>query len=263
MKNNSLKTLTVTLLAAGAVLAADTRPDQMKPLQSGVTVSFDLGKGESGYHQIALPAGEIKVVVDIRRRDGRSQEVLSARMTVVDGDGVPIQNFGFNVTDVDVARREVQYYRVKRPMTLGIKLTNESPAGDCRFWVTVAPNGSRFVPVEGSVEPSALTVGELAEGELDPHQSAYHRVRLPKGTYRAIADLASTNARATNLFGKALLLNADGGSPYTLTSFSEFDSSRRQAGSFELKTDATVVIRVLGGTVTPLRYGLKIVPTAE
>lgn len=117
MKNNSLKTLTVILLAAGALLAADTTPDRMKPLQSGVTVSFDLGKGESGYHQIALPAGEIKVVVDIRRRDGRSQEVLSARMTVVDGDGVPIQNLGFVMTDVDVERREVQYYRVKLPMT--------------------------------------------------------------------------------------------------------------------------------------------------
>jgi len=248
----------VPAVMATMAVAGDTTADRMRTFSPGAPVTFELSRDESSFQQLLLPAGDIRVVVDTRRQDGRSQEILSARMSVVDGDGVPIGSLGFDFTEVDVARREVRYYRVKKPMTLGFKVTNHS--ADSKFWLTVTNAAAPFVPIEARRTPENIALREQKGGQLEPHRSAYYRVLLAKGTYRVIGELNDDNGRSKVLMGYVALLTADGGEQKTLFSFTDYDSSRREGGAFVIKNDATMIVRVHTGSSGLTNYSLKIVP---
>jgi hypothetical protein len=209
------------------------------PVELRIPVKVTLDQNESAYFCVALPAEEIRVVLDMKTA---AYANLQSSLSILDRDGAVFQTNAIYFNETDISYRKVAYFTLKKPATMGFKVTNFNGKGD--FWLTVSRKSNlSFVHLYGGGVPTRIALGEGKTGPLSERQDAYYVIALPKGEYKAIAELTNAQKQRYNIQGYFALLDQDGGNQQELIRFNEIDVSSRKAAGLTVKNDATFIFR--------------------
>lgn len=247
-------------LVLGAQVEAQTTVDTPMPLELGITSKVTLDQNESAYFKAALPADDIRVILDtaVAATDDNDHNLISS-LSVLDKDGGVVQSNAIGFNQIDVCWRKVAYFTLKKPATMGFKLTNSN--AKAYFWITVSKKSDlRFVPLYGNIVPTPIVVGSGKTALLAHGENVFYTAALPKGEYKAIAELANVRAQPLNISGYLAFLDGDGGSQETLIGFNEIDVTFRKTGGFTVKKDSTFVFRVHNTSSASMNSLVKIAP---
>jgi hypothetical protein len=183
----------------------------------GAIYKVTLEKNEESYFRLSSPAGDLKIVLDMRLADN-SQSNLQSTLSVLDQDGGVIQQRAIDFNEIDVGYRKTALFSLKQPAILGFKLLNKNNTAN--FWLTVLKEPApQLVPFFGEVVPKPLALGEVTSGVLDTREFVYYITSLPKGDYKVILDFSNSKRENTNIQGYLALLNSDGGNQRKILTF--------------------------------------------
>ncbi|MGH8336861.1 MAG: hypothetical protein ACRETL_08625, partial [Gammaproteobacteria bacterium] len=108
------------------------------------------------------------------------------------------------------AKAKAAYFTLKKPSTMGFKVTNFS--AEAHFWVAVPKKSElSLAPLYGSTVPTPFVVGEGKTALLAEGEDAFYITVLPKVEYRVIAELTNARKQASNIQGYLVLLDGDSG----------------------------------------------------
>ena len=211
------------------------------------------------YLRLAEPPGDLKIVIDMRRVDGRNSNLQSA-LAVLDVNGAVLQDRFINFNEIGTRARKTATLPLRRSESIGFKLLNGDAAAD--FWFIVRPEPApAFVPFLGSLMPMPLEVGEQASGVLDENEDAYYMLSVPEGDYQVIIDFANAEKRNTNIQGLVAMLDGDGGNYREIVRFNEVDVSSRKTQTFRIR-DGRTVLYVMN-TNDVVRYTMRVTESSE
>ena len=154
-----------------------------------LTVAFDtlqkigLDADQPYYMRLPEPAEGLKIVLDMKRVDGKSSNLLS-RLSLLDSDGAVTEERLISFNEVDVGARKTASWSTRKPAPVGFRLLNGDVPAD--FWFSVRREPApELVPFFGEVMPQRLAVGGEASGLLDLNEDAYYTwCRSGRGTTR-------------------------------------------------------------------------------
>ena len=225
------------------------------PIDFAATYSLALDKDEEAYLKLPSPAREVTLVLDSRRVDGQTNNLIST-LSLLDPNGAVINARALHLNEIDTGFRQVGTFSFRQPTALTIKLVNSIDAA--RYWLTVLTSpGAPLMPFYGELVPTPLTVGQAVSGELDENEDRYYAVPLKTGDYTAILDFTRPGKR-DNFIGYLAVLDADGGNQRRVIALNEIEVSHRAVGVLAMKGDGVAIVRVKnqhGG----VKYGLRIV----
>ena len=239
---------------------AHTDIDDPLAIELGMTSKLTLDANEQSYFKISLPGDEIKVILDMRRSDGKHSN-LQSRLSLLDQDGSIIKDNIIHLNEIDVGYRAVSNFSMKTPQELRFKLANDDVKA--MFWLTVVKAAdSAPLPFFGKVMPTVIAEGQTTSGALDTNEFTYYSIPLKKGDYKALLDFKNSAGKNTNLQGYLALLNADGGNQQEIIRMNKIDVSYRESSAFSVKEDQSAIIRV-ENTSDPVKYTIKISPVTR
>ena len=132
----------------------DTSVDAPLVLTAGTVHRMSLDANGEYYLRFAEPPGDLKLVIDMRRVDGRNSNLQSA-LAVLDVNGAVLQDRLINFNEIGTRARKTATLPLRRSRSIGFKLLNGDAAAD--FWFIVRPEPApEFVPFLGSLVPLAL-----------------------------------------------------------------------------------------------------------
>jgi hypothetical protein len=232
--------------------------DTPLPLQLRIPAKATLDQNDSAYFKVALPAEEIRVVLDVARADQHAGNIQGG-LALLDSDGGVIQNGAIGFNEVDVRWRKVTYFTLKKPVTMGFKVTNAN--AKAHFWLTVSKKSDLpLVPFFGEVIPTPIVLGEGKTGRLMEGEDALFVTPLPKGEYKAIAEFTNTQKERWNIQGYLAFLDQDGGNQEALIGFNEVDVSFRKTAGFTVKKDAVFIFRIHDSGEKTMNFLLRVSP---
>src|SRR5262249_42737214 len=149
--------------------------------------------------RLPAPANAMRIVQDVRLQEkGRGN--LQTDLSILDAEGAVVQSSVIRFNEIDIGYRKTASFSAKRPERFGFKMLNTADVAD--VWLTVSPvDNDRFLPFFGEIVPQPLSAGQDASGRLDAFEDVYYVASLPRGTYRAILDVANSNRDRINLQG--------------------------------------------------------------
>jgi hypothetical protein len=234
--------------------------DNALPLQLSQTSSITLDENERSFFKVRLAAGQYKVILDTRRADQKSGNIISG-ISLLDQDGGTLEEGAIAFNEIDFEFRGVHHFSLKSPGTVMLKVYNNNSRA--KFWLTVVEESLRSpVPLFGTVSPREIQAGQSRSGVLDEGESAYYSIDLKRGDYKAVLDFANAQRQNTNIQGYLALLDRDGGGQQNLINLNEVDVSYRKTASFSLKRDSTVLLRVQN-TIYRVNYVVRISATMD
>lgn len=223
-------------------LSEDHGIDNPIPLELGVINKITLGKNEEGYFRLSTPASKLKILLDMRRADGRFTN-LQSTLSILDQDGAVLKGRAIGFNEIDVGYRKTTEWSSKEPANIGFKLLNKNATSD--FWLTVLEKpASQFISFFGEIVPTELPQGEAVSGVLDKNEYVYYTTSLPKDDYKIILDFTNSKRAHTNIQGFLAILDSNGGGQNRLIAFNEIDVSFRKIGKFSLKKDETIILKI-------------------
>jgi hypothetical protein len=229
--------------------------DKPRPIDFAATYSLVLDKDEEAYLKLPSPAREVTLVLDSKRVDGKTNNLIST-LSLLDQNGAVINARALHMNEIDTGFRQVGTFSFRQPAALTIKLVNSiDPA---RYWLTVLTSpGAPLTPFYGDQVPAPLTLGQAVSGELDQNEDRYYAVPLKPGDYSAILDFARPGKK-DNFIGYLAVLDADGGNQRRVIAVNEIEVSHRAVGVLAMKGDGVAIVRVKNQHVG-VKYGLRIV----
>ena len=243
------------LTVENASTSAGGDPDSPLTVALGTVQRIGLDANQPYYMRLAEPAEGLKIVLDMRRVDGKSSN-LSSRLSVLDSDGAVTEERLINFNEIDVGARMTASWSTRKPAPVGFRLLNGDVPAD--FWFSVRREPApQLVPFFGDVVPQRLAVGGEASGLLDVNEDAYYLVSLRQGDYQIIADFSNAERRNTNIQGSVALLDGDGGNYRELVRFNEVDVSARKTGTFLARDDGPMILNIQN-THDAVRYELRL-----
>ena len=242
LRFNQVRLLFVLSSLLALPAPAQQSADSPLALELGATAKVTLDQDESAYFKVALPAEEIRLVLDTRTADDRAHNLQSG-LSILDPDGGVLQSNAISFNEIDVCWRRVGYLALKKPATRGFKVTNRNAKAN--FWLTVSKrSGLPLVPLYGNVVPTPTVVGDGKTAQLAEGEDAFYVTVLPRGEYKVIAELTNARRQNSNIQGYVAFLDGDGGNQEALIGFNEIDVSFRKTSAFTVKKDNTFIIRV-------------------
>ena len=228
--------------------------DNPRPIDLGTTYMFVLDQNEEAYLKPRSPAREIKMILDAKRVDGKTNNLIST-LSILDGNGAAINERALHMNEIDTGFRQVGWVSFKQPTTISIKLLNSISA--VRYWLTILSGpGAGLTPFYGEHVPTPLVIGQTASGVLDENGEMYYAVSLKRADYTAVLDF-SHPGRTDNLIGYLAVLDADGGNQRKVIAVNELGVSHRAAGALSIKDDHVAIVRI-GNQHREVNYSLRI-----
>ena len=247
----------------GAAPAVTTLPsgangtiDNPRPIDFDTTYSFVLDQNEEAYLKPSSPAAEVTVILDTRRVDGKTNNLINT-VSLLDQNGAVTNDRALRLNVIDTGFRQVGSFSFKQPTAPTIKLFNSINA--VRYWVTIvrAP-GARLTPFYGELVPTGLAVGQAASGALDENGETYYAVSLKRGDYTAVLDF-SHPGRSDNLIGYLAVLDASGGNQQRVIALNELGASHRAVGALSMRKEDVAIVRIKNQH-REVNYSLRIAP---
>ena len=225
------------------------------PLTTGTVHRISLDADGEYYLRLAEATGDLKIVIDMRRVDGRNSNLQSA-LALLDEKGTVLQDRLINFNELGTRARKTVTLPLRRVGPIGFKLLNGSAPAD--FWFIARPEpATEFVPIFGSLVPMPLAVGEQASGVLDENEDAYYMLSVREDEdYQITIDFANAEKRNTNIQGLVALLDSDGGNYREIVRFNELDVSSRKTQTFRAR-DGRAVLYVIN-TSNAVRYAMRV-----
>jgi hypothetical protein len=238
---------------------ADTSADNPLALTAGTVHRISLEAEGEYFLRLAEPTGDLKIVVDMRRVDGRNSNLQSV-LALLDENGTALKDRFINFNEIGTGARKTATLPLRRSRPIGFKLLNGDAPAD--FWLIVRPEPApEFVPLFGSLVPMPLAVGEQASGVLDENEDAYYMLSVREVEYQLTIDFANAEKRNTNIQGLVALLDGDGGNHRVLLRFNEIDVSSRKTQTF-LAREGRAVLQVMN-TNDRGRYAMTVTESAR
>jgi hypothetical protein len=243
------------LAVVNASLSEGRDVDNPSTLGLGTIRKISLEPSQEYYVRLSESAESLKVVLDMKRADGRRSNLLS-RLSVLNQDGTVAEDSLINFNELDTGARKTASWSSRQAAAPGFKLLNGSSPAD--FWLSVRQEPAlQFVPFFGTIVPLPMKLGEEASGLLDVNEDVYYTTSLRQGDYQITVDFANAERRNTNILGSVALLDGDGGNYRQIVRFNELDVSRREVGTFLVRNDGPVILKVLNNHDT-VRYMLRL-----
>ncbi|MET0216095.1 MAG: toll/interleukin-1 receptor domain-containing protein [Vicinamibacterales bacterium] len=239
----SVDNLGVDRLAVVDVASSEGRDiDNPSTLGLGTIQKISLEANQEYYVRLSESAESLKVVLDMKRADNRRSN-LQSRLSVLNQDGTVAEDSLINFNELDTGARKTASSSTRQAAIIGFKLRNGSAPAD--FWLSVRQEPApQFIPFFANIAPQPMKLGEGASGLLGPDEDAYYMTSLGQGDYRIIIDFANAERRNTNIGGSVALLDGDGGNYREIVRFSEIDVSYRKIGTFLVRNDGPVILKV-------------------
>jgi hypothetical protein len=229
--------------------------DNPSTLGLGTIQKISLEPDQEYYVRLSESAESLKVVLDMKRADGRNSNLLS-RLSVLNRDGTVAEDSLINFNEVDTGARKTASWSTRPAAAVGFKLLNGNTPAD--FWLSVRQEpASQFVPFFGAIVPLPMKLAVDASGLLGLDEDAYYMTSLRQGDYQIVVDFANAERRKTNILGSVALLDGDGGNYREIVRFNEVDVSYRKIGTFLLRNDGPVILNVQNNHDT-VRYTLRL-----
>ena len=229
--------------------------DNPSTLELGTIQKISLEPNQDYYVRLSESAESVKVVLDMKRADNRNSN-LQSRLSVLNQDGTVAEDSLITFNELDTGARKTASWSTRQAAIIGFKLLNGSAPAD--FWLSVRQEPApQFVPFFATIAPQPMKLGEEASGLLGPDEDAYYMAPLAQGDYQIIVDFANAERRKTNIQGSVALLDEDGGNYRESVRFNELDVSYRKIGTFLLRNDGPVILKVQNTNDT-VRYTLRV-----
>jgi hypothetical protein len=229
--------------------------DNPSTLGLGTIQKISLEPREEYYVRLSESAESVKVVLDMKRADNRNSN-LQSRLSVLNQDGTVAEDSLINFNELDTGARKTASWSAQQAAIIGFKLLNGNARAD--FWLSVRQEPApQFVPFFATIAPQPMKLGEEASGLLGPDEDAYYMTSLGQGNHQIIIDFANAARRNTNIQGSVALLDEDGGNYRESVRFNELDVSYRKIGTFLLRNDGPVILKVQN-THDTVRYTLRV-----
>jgi hypothetical protein len=229
--------------------------DNPSTLVPGTIQKISLEPREEYYVRLSESAESVKVVLDMKRADNRNSN-LQSRLSVLNQDGTVAEDSLINFNELDTGARKTASWSTRQAAIIGFKLLNGNAPAD--FWLSVRQEPApQFIPFFATIAPQPMKLGEGASGLLGPDEDAYYMTSLGQGDYRIIIDFANAERRNTNIGGSVALLDGDGGNYRESVRFNELDVSSRKIGTFLVRNDGPVILKVQNIHDT-VRYTLRL-----
>ena len=229
--------------------------DNPSTLGLGSIQKISLEPDQEYYVRLSDSAESVKVVLDMKRADGRRSNLLS-RLSVLNQDGTVVDDSLINFNEIDTGARKTASWSTRRAATPAFKLLNGNAPAD--FWLSVRQEPApQFIPFFGTLVPLQMELGEEASALLGEDEAIYYTTSLRQGDYQIVVDFANAERRRTNILGSVAVLDGDGGNYREIVRFNEVDVSYRRIGTFLVRNDGPVIVNVQnhGDTV---RYMLRL-----
>jgi hypothetical protein len=229
--------------------------DNPSTLALGTIQKISLEPDQEYYARLSESAESLKVVLDMKRADGRHSNLIG-RLAVLNRDGTVAEDSLISFNEVGTGARKTASWSPPQAAPIGFKLLNGNAPAD--FWLSVRQEPApQLVPFFATVAPQPIKLGEGASGMLDLDEDAYYTTSLRQGDYQIVVDFANAERRNTNILGSVALLDGDGGNYREIVRFNEVDVSYRKIGTFLMQDDAPVILNVRNNHDT-VRYTVRL-----
>jgi hypothetical protein len=229
--------------------------DNPSTLALGTIQKISLEPDQEYYARLSESAESLKVVLDMKRADGRHSNLIG-RLAVLNRDGTVAEDSLISFNEVGTGARKTASWSPPQAAPIGFKLLNGNAPAD--FWLSVRQEPApQLVPFFATVVPLPIRLEESASGLLALDEDAYYTTSLRQGDYQVVVDFANAERRNTNILGSVALLDGDGGNYREIVRFNEVDVSYRKIGTFLMQDDAPVILNVRNNHDT-VRYTVRL-----
>lgn len=212
----------------------------------GTTAPFTLEKNEQQDFAIQLGAGTYFVVLDAKRADEKSSNLI-AGVQLLKTNGSIVDNGLLRMNLIHRVGREVAKFRLPKPLAARLRVKNDD--APLEMWLTVVPAAKMtllpFAFGNGEIKPLGLGATEGKGGTLEAENWAYHAIKLPAGKYDVSLYMKQVDGEKTNLMGSLDQVDAYGAlvNGWNIR-VNEIDVEARQEKRLILTKPQTVTFRV-------------------
>ena len=261
MKFHNLTQLVLVALCAllsGPVHAAN----KPTPLKVGATAKVDLEANQTYDFAVPLGKGAYRLVWDAQRIDGQDSNII-AGLALLKPNGAIIDSSLLNFNETEVQYRIGRIYNSPSPFTARFRIKNGNAALHC--WFTVAPVAAgKRVPFGwgAPITPARISSDNGVGGELEPLQSIYHSITLPKGKWSISLGLQLPDNEDSNLMGSIDRLDVMGFAvKQNFVWLNETDNQARQETILTVTKPTPMLLRVTNGSSSKTyTYDVTIAP---
>lgn len=224
----------------------------------GQTIHFTLDKDEQRDFAVQFGAGPYYMVWDENRTaEGgimADVQLLKTNGTLVDPSFLPVSN---NERSIRVGRK----FQASRPMAARIRVRNTwSPI---EVWMTIVPAAKMqwmpFAFYHEELKPLGIGPTEGKGGTLSAHESVYHAIKLPSGTWTISLYLKNPSGGGSTLMGRLDQFDQYGFlSQVNLVTINQVAAESRQEQKIYLAHPQTVMFRVTNQDNHPVEYTVGI-----
>jgi hypothetical protein len=221
------------------------------PLKLKEVVSGRLGNSEQTgkfhFWLVDLPAGNYKVVLDVRRADDAHSNV-GGMLLRMSPEGEKLGRLGSMIT-VGHRFRSIFRLKLEKPWKGIVRYENLYTISD--YSLGIFPASDTVTGLFFSDPPKILplelgkpvTTPEL-DGRSAPKRDAYYGIRLPAGDYKIVADFRRSDKKKSNVGGEVRVFDSDGAFVKRPLNVIDVDFSSLGTAKFSLAEEQSVFFMV-------------------
>ncbi len=255
--------VSVAVLALATLASAQEQPISDKAPSSDIASPTPLGLGEvvegrladSGqtgkfhYWLVNFPAGNFKVVLDVRRADLSNGNIGGAvQWFSTDGEKLDL---ACGMNQIDYRWRQICGFSIKKAFKAVLRYSNGFTVSD--YWLAVLKSGTQIQAPFFYKPPtvSQMNLGEPVTAILDGSQvlerDAWYSLKLPTGDYKLSVEYKRADGQKGNVGGGLNMYGPDGDYNSSANGANDIEFSAKAISKLSLADDAPILFRTSAG----------------